>query len=56
MTLSRASIVLLLIATVLALGVAYDRGKKCGAWEAEFAGTKGEQAQLQQPVGCWKLR
>jgi hypothetical protein len=54
MTLLRASIVLLLIVIVLLLGLAYDRGKKCGAWEAEF-GPKSKQAQLQKPVACWKL-
>ena len=55
MTFSRTSIVLFLIAMMLVLGFVYDRGKKCGAWEAEFGDPKGKQAQLQKPNGCWAL-
>jgi hypothetical protein len=49
------SIVLLLIAVLLVVALAYDRGKKCGAWESVNAGAKSKQAQLSKPFGCWRL-
>lgn len=55
MTSTRLSIVVLVIAMLLVTGIAYDRGKKCGAWEAVFAGSKSKQAQRAKPIGCWRL-
>jgi hypothetical protein len=55
MTFARISIIILVVAMLLVIGVAYDRGKKCGAWEAVYAGSKGSQAQRAKPIGCWRL-
>ncbi|MEA2506324.1 MAG: hypothetical protein QOH48_942 [Actinomycetota bacterium] len=55
MTFARISIIILVVAMLLGMGIAYDRGKKCGAWEAVYAGSKGPQAQRAKPIGCWRL-
>ena len=49
------TVVLLLLAVLIGVVLAYDRGKKCGAWQSVNAGAKGRQAQLTKPLGCWRL-
>jgi hypothetical protein len=43
-----------LLATAL---IAYDRGKKCGAWESEYPGRgiKSEHALQTKPLACLHL-
>jgi hypothetical protein len=55
MIFARVLIILAVIAVLLVMGIAYDRGKKCGAWEAEYAGSKSKQAQRDKPIACWRL-
>jgi hypothetical protein len=54
-TMSRATLVIFLIAALLLAGLAYDRGKKCGAWESVYAGAKTKQALRAKPLGCWRV-
>ena len=47
-------IAILVVALVIA-GLVYDRGKKCGAWEAEFEEVTTTYARSQKPLVCWHL-
>jgi hypothetical protein len=55
MNLSRIYLVALLIIALVLAGFIYDRGKKCGAWEAEFERSKPQLALSQKPIACWHL-
>ena len=52
-----ASIAVLLIALLVIVVLAYDRGKKCGAWESEYPGqgAKSKHAVQTKPLGCLHL-
>jgi hypothetical protein len=47
--------VLLLVAVLLVTAFAYERGKKCGAWQSRHSGAKEPHALLSKPLGCWRL-
>lgn len=42
--------ILAALVTLLMLGVAYHRGKECGAWE-----TRGQKLPRNKPVACWHI-
>jgi hypothetical protein len=55
MTFSRVYLVAILIIALVFVGIIYDRGKKCGAWEAEFERSTPKLALSQKPFACWHL-
>jgi hypothetical protein len=52
-----ATIAVLLIALLVIVVLAYDRGKKCGAWESEYPGqgAKSKHALQTKPLACLHL-
>lgn len=44
-----------MIAVLLAVAFAYQRGKKCGAWQAVHGGPRSKQELLTKPAFCWRL-
>ncbi|MDP9233538.1 MAG: hypothetical protein M3P01_03190 [Actinomycetota bacterium] len=52
-----ASIAVVLIALLVIVVLAYDRGKKCGAWESEYPGqgAKSKHALHTKPLACLHL-
>ena len=55
MYVSRTYVIALLIAALVIMFIVYDRGKKCGAWEAEWERSKPKLALSQKPSACWHL-
>jgi hypothetical protein len=51
----RTSIVLALVALLVIVVIAYDSGKKCGAWESQHPGSKRNQALASKPLFCFRL-
>jgi hypothetical protein len=46
-----------LLVMLIVAALAYDRGKKCGAWESEYAGAaaKTSKALHDKPLGCFHV-
>jgi hypothetical protein len=57
-TIRGRTLILILLVILIVAGLAYDRGKKCGAWESEYAGAAAKttaKAQHDKPLACWRV-